>query len=186
LAAAPPMRSSGIARRRGCTVMRTWRTSERAIFHASESRSANRSATQLAETGRQEQIERAGFLAEHADLNRLDPLAVELRAEILLRPWLMSCPMCRQIECLLVLDHRAITSLLHLQRLCCLYSCTRSSSGYTIGTSEIVHFHASLPSFPLLHHHPRRRQNFPVAGAQPAHPAINHAMFVTPLRRWFC
>jgi hypothetical protein len=48
-AARPPTRSSGMARRRGCTVMRTWRTSARAIFHASERRSAKRSATQLAE-----------------------------------------------------------------------------------------------------------------------------------------
>jgi hypothetical protein len=45
----PPMRSSGMARRRGCTVMRTWRTSDRAIFQASESLSAKRSATQFAE-----------------------------------------------------------------------------------------------------------------------------------------
>ena len=44
-----PNLSSGRARRRGWTEIRTWRTSCRAIFHASESRSAKRSPTQLAE-----------------------------------------------------------------------------------------------------------------------------------------
>ena len=45
----PPRLSSGSLRRPGWTEMRTLRTSLRAIFHASESRSAKRSWTQLAE-----------------------------------------------------------------------------------------------------------------------------------------
>jgi hypothetical protein len=56
------------------------------------------------ELRRQEQVERAGFLAEAAELDRLDPLAVKLVTEVLAQSLAYVRPVGGQVQCFLFLD----------------------------------------------------------------------------------
>jgi hypothetical protein len=52
--------------------------------------------------GRQEQVQRAGFLAEAAELDRLDPLAVQLLAQVLAQALADVGPVCGQVQRFLI------------------------------------------------------------------------------------
>jgi hypothetical protein len=56
---------------------------------------------------RQEQIECPGFLADRAKLDRLDPLAVQLLAQIFAQTLADISPVRREVHGLLLLAHRA-------------------------------------------------------------------------------
>jgi hypothetical protein len=57
------------------------------------------------ELGRQEQVERAGLLAERAELDRLDPLAVELLAQVLAQALADVSPVRSKVEGFLIFHH---------------------------------------------------------------------------------
>ena len=106
------------------------------------------------ELGRQEQVQRAGFLAERSELDRLDPLRMQLRAEILLQPLADVGPVCCKIQRFLVLDHRAVFSL---PARCSPLVADPVGSGHgrhvvAAGPPcEIINLHASLPRLPYPH-----------------------------------
>jgi len=63
------------------------------------------------ELGRQVQVERACVLAETAELNRLDPLAEQLVAQILAQPLADVSPIGGEVDGVLILDLPQLTAL---------------------------------------------------------------------------
>ena len=126
--------------------------------------------------GRQEQVERAGFLAKRADLNRLDPLAVQLRAKILFQALADIGPICRKIERFLVLDHRVFTYLSPWWGISPL-----GCGAPTAAPCKFIHFHAPLSStrWPATASPCRRHKSTPHREA-PLPPAMKLANVVTP------
>jgi hypothetical protein len=61
------------------------------------------------ELGRQEQVQRPGLLAEAAQLDRLDPLAIELLTDILAQAVADVCPVGGKIHGFLIFVHLSAT-----------------------------------------------------------------------------